>query len=106
MEILGVKYPNINAKLKAKYSKKINQEDLKDVIKQNNFKSAVLLLKSKNQKFKDIDENTDRLEIEQKLEEELIENIKEIYKLLDQNDQKEVSDILQIFEIKCIKSIL
>lgn len=105
MQILGIEYPNINSKLKGKYAKRINVSDLEDVVKQNNFKSAILLLKSKDEKFKNIDESIDRLEIEQMLEEQLIESIKEISKLLNNKDEEEFREFLQIYEIKCIKSI-
>lgn len=82
MEILGLKYPNLNSKLKGMYSKRITKTDLEDIIKQNSLKSAVLALKSKSDIFKNADENIDRLEIESLLEEEQINDILKIKKLL------------------------
>ena len=105
MEILGVKYPNINAKLKGMYAKRITKTDLSDLIKQNNLKNAVLLLKSKSNIFKNADENIDRLEIESLLEEDQIEDILKIKRLLGKKDEEIFDLFLLQYEIKCIKSI-
>ena len=82
MKIIDVKYPNLNAKLKGMYAKRITKTDLEDVIKQNNFKNAVLLLKNKSEVFKNTDENIDRLEVESLLEEDEIQDIKKKKKLM------------------------
>ena len=105
MEILGVKYPNINAKLKGMYAKRITKLDLEDLIKQNNLKNAVLLLKSKCEIFKNSDENIDRLEIESLLEEDQIKDILKIKKLLENKDMKIFELFLLQYEIKCVKSM-
>lgn len=105
MEILGVKYPNLNAKLRGMYAKRITKTDLEDLIKQNNLKNAILLLKSKSDIFKNSDENIDRLEIESLLEQDEINDILKILKLLDKDD-KEILDLFLLqYEIKCVKSI-
>ena len=105
MITLGVRYPNINAKLKGMYAKKITKEDINDVIKQNNFKNAVFLLKNKYEIFKNADENIDRLEIEELLEESLIKEIKRIENLLNKRDKKLFELFILQYEIKCIKGI-
>ena len=105
MEILGVKYPNLNAKLKGMYAKRITKSDLEDLIKQNNLKNAILLLKSKCDIFKNADENIDRLEIESLLERDQINDILKIQKLLDKKDEEIFEMFLLQYEIKCIKSI-
>ena len=105
MKTLGVKYPNIKAKLKGMYAKRISKLDLEDIIKQNDLKNAVLLLKSKNELFKDSDENIDRLEIESLLDKSQIVDIKKILKLLNNKDKKQFEFFLLQYEIKCIKSI-
>lgn len=106
MEIPGVKYPNVNAKLKGMYAKRISKTDLEDLIKQNSLKNAVLMLKNKNEIFKNSDENIDRLEIESLLEESQINDILKIQKLLNDKD-KEIFDMFLLqYEIKCVKSIL
>ena len=105
MEILGVKYPNLNAKLKGMYAKRVTKTDLEDVIKQNNLKNAILLLKTKCDIFKNCDENIDRLEIESLLEKDQINDILKIRKLLGESD-KEIFDMFLLqYEIKCVKSI-
>ena len=105
MEILGVKYPNVNAKLRGMHAKRISKTDLEDLIKQNNLKNAVLLLKEKSDIFKKADENIDRLEIESLLEEDQINDIVKIRKLLSKNDLELFEMFLLKYEIKCIKSI-
>lgn len=105
MDILGVKYPNINAKLKGMYAKRITKSDLEDLLKQSNLKNAVLLLRSKCEIFKEVDENIDRLEIESLLEENQIEDILKILKLLKEKDKELFQIFLLQYEIKCVKSI-
>ena len=105
MEILGVKYPNLNSKIKGMYAKRITKNDLEDLIKQNNLKNAILLLKSKCDIFKNADENIDRLEIESLLEKDQINDILKIQKLLDNTDKEILEMLLLQYEIKCVKSI-
>ena len=105
MIVFNVKYPNLNAKLKGMYAKRITKTDLEDIIKQNNLKSAVLLLKNKSEIFKNVDENIDRLEIESLLEENQIQDIKKIQYLLNNDDKEKFEFFLLRYEIKCVKSI-
>ena len=105
MEILVIKYPNLNAKLKGMYEKRISKSDLEDLVKQNNLKNAILLLKSKYDIFKNSDENIDRLEIESLLEKDQINNILKIKKLLNKKDTEIFEMFLLQYEIKCVKSI-
>ena len=105
MEILGIKYPNLNAKLKGMYEKRISKSDLEDLVKQNSLKNAILLLKSKYDIFKNSDENIDRLEIESLLEKDQINNILKIKKLLNKKDTEIFEMFLLQYEIKCVKSI-
>ena len=48
MSISAIKYPSINAKLKGMYAKRLKDDDLQDLAKQNNLKSAVAILKNKS----------------------------------------------------------
>lgn len=106
MKISLIKYPNINAKLKAMYANRLTKENIEDMIKQNSIKNVVLLLKSKSDIFKNSDENIDRLEIEKLLDESLINDILKIKKLLNKEDNKLFDLFLRQYEIKCVKSIL
>ena len=106
MKISLIKYPNINAKLKAMYANRLTKENIEDMIKQNNIKNVVLLLKSKSDIFKNSEENIDRLEIEKLLDESLINDILKIKKLLNKEDNKLFDLFLRQYEIKCVKSIL
>lgn len=105
MEILGIKYPNLNSKMKGMYAKRITKNDLEDLIKQNSLKNAILLLKSKCDIFKNADENIDRLEIESLLEKSQIDDILKIQKLLGNKDKEIFEMFLLQYEIKCVKSI-
>ena len=105
MKIIDVKYPNLNAKLKGMYAKRITKTDLEDVIKQNNFKNAVLLLKNKSEVFKNTDENIDRLEVESLLEEDEIQDIKKILYFLNNKDREKFELFLQKYKIKGAKNI-
>ena len=106
MEISLLKYPNLNAKLKAMYAKRLTKENISDLIKQNDIKNIVLMLKSKSDIFKSIQENVDRLEIEKLLDESLLKDILKIKKLLNKSDNELFDIFLRQYEIKCIKSIL
>lgn len=105
MQIIGIKYPNINSKLKGMYAKKITKDDLEDLIKQSNFKNVVAMLKDKDDIFKNVDENIDRIEIETLLDESLINYINKIMKLLSKKHKYQFKLFLLRYEIKCIKSI-
>lgn len=107
---LIVKYPSLNAKLKGMYSKKISKENLDDVIKQVSLKSTISFLKSKSELFKEVDENADRLEIEQMLEKNLIDDINKILKFMNKKDADDFNYfLLQFFsgtkQIKTISNI-
>lgn len=106
MKSIFLKNPNLNAKLRGMYSKRITKEDIDDLIKQNNVKNVVLLLKSKSTIFKHADENIDRLEIESLLEKSQIDDILKIKHLINKKDGQLFDLFLLQYEIKLIKSIL
>ena len=87
------------------YAKRITKEDLNDVIKQNQLRNVFILLKNKNEIFKNADENIDRLEIESMLDKSQIEDIKKILKLLNNKDKEIFELFLLQYEIKCVKSM-
>lgn len=104
MPISAIKYPSINAKLKGMYAKRLKSDDILDLCKQNNLKSAVAILKNKNTNLKTIDENADREQIEKLLNLEIIYDIEKIVKYLDKNDKKIFDILISKYEIKCIKN--
>ena len=104
MPISAIKYPSINAKLKGMYAKRLKNEDIQDLCKQNNLKSAVAILKNKNINLKEIDENADREQIEKLLNLEIIYDIEKIVKYLDKNDKRIFEILISKYEIKCIKN--
>ena len=106
MRSILIKNPNLNAKLKGMYRKRITKEDIDELIKQNSVKNVVLLLKSKSDIFKNADENIDRLEIESLLEKSQIEDILKIKHLINKKDEQLFDLFLLQYEIKLIKSIL
>lgn len=106
MPISAIKYPSINAKLKGMYAKKLHEEDILDLAKQNNLKSAVAILKSKNPNLKELSENADREEIEKLLNTEIIYDIEKIVKYLDKNDTVIFNLLISKYEIRCIKKAI
>ena len=106
LKISLIKYPNLNAKLKAMYANRLTKENINDIIKQNNIKNVVLLLKNKSDIFKNTQENIDRLEIEKLLDEVLLKDILKINKYLSNKDNSLFVFFLRQYEIKCVKSIL
>ncbi len=103
MPISAIKYPSINAKLKGMYAKKIKNNDIQDLYKQDNLKSVIAILKNKDSNLKDIDENTDRQQIEKILNLEIIYDMQKIVKYLDQNDSRIFNILISKYEINCIK---
>ena len=103
MSISAIKYPSINAKLKGMYAKRLKNDDLQDLAKQNNLKSAVAILKNKSSSLKVLSEDADREEIEKVLNGEIIYDIEKIVKYLDKNDTQIFNLLISKYEIRCIK---
>ena len=103
MSISAIKYPSINAKLKGMYSKRLKNDDLQDLAKQNNLKSAVAILKNKSSSLNVLSEDADRKQIEKVLNGEIIYDIEKIVKYLDKNDTQIFNLLISKYEIRCIK---
>lgn len=103
MSISAIKYPSINAKLKGMYAKRLKNDDLQDLAKQNNLKSAVAILKNKSSSLNVLSEDADREEIEKVLNGEIIYDIEKIVKYLDKNDTQIFNLLISKYEIRCIK---
>lgn len=103
MSISAIKYPSINAKLKGMYAKRLKNDDLQDLAKQNNLKSAVAILKNKSSSLNILSEDADREQIEKVLNGEIIYDIEKIVKYLDKNDTQIFNLLISKYEIRCIK---
>ena len=103
MPISAIKYPSINAKLKGMYAKRLKNDDLQDLAKQNNLKSAVAILKNKSSSLNVLSEDADREQIEKVLNGEIIYDIEKIVKYLDKNDTQIFNLLISKYEIRCIK---
>ncbi len=103
MSISAIKYPSINAKLKGMYAKRLKNDDLQDLAKQNNLKSAVAILKNKSSSLNVLSEDADREQIEKVLNGEIIYDIEKIVKYLDKNDTQIFNLLISKYEIRCIK---
>lgn len=88
----NLKYANINAKLKGMAVKRLSEEDIFNLIKQTDLKSAVYVLKNKLRDLKDLDENSNRTQIEQELEKISKNDIIKIRRLLN-DKEKEFFDL-------------
>ena len=106
MSISAIKYPSINAKLKGMYAKMLKDDDLKDLAKQNNLKSAVAILKNKSSSLNVLSEDADREQIEKVLNGEIIYDIEKIVKYLDKNDTQIFNLLISKYEIRCIKKAI
>lgn len=106
MSISAIKYPSINAKLKGMYAKRLKDDDLQDLAKQNNLKSAVAILKNKSSSLKVLSEDADREQIEKVLNGEIIYDIEKIVKYLDKNDTQIFNLLISKYEIRCIKKAI
>lgn len=100
-----MKYANINAKLKGMYAKRLKENDLQELIHQNNLKSAIIILKSKNLELNELDENATRIQIETTLDKILITDIIKIQKLLGKKDKEIFQAFIEKYKIRCIKAI-
>lgn len=92
MSETNFKYANINAKLKGMAVKRLSEEDIFNLIKQTDLKSAVYVLKTKLNDLNDLDENASRTQIEQELEKISQNDIIKIRRLLN-NKEKEFFDL-------------
>lgn len=106
MSISAIKYPSINAKLKGMYAKRLKNDDLQDLAKQNNLKSAVAILKNKSSSLNILSEDADREQIEKVLNGEIIYDIEKIVKYLDKNDTQIFNLLISKYEIRCIKKAI
>ena len=106
MPISAIKYPSINAKLKGMYAKRLKNDDLQDLAKQNNLKSAVAILKNKSSSLNVLSEDADREQIEKILNGEIIYDIEKIVKYLDKNDTQIFNLLISKYEIRCIKKAI
>lgn len=100
------KYPSINAKLKAMYAQKLKQEDWEDLIKQEHLKDVIVLLKQKMPSLENMKPNAKRIELEQALEQEMINDLQKIEKYLDEAGKKIMNAYLQKYQIRLEKRMI
>lgn len=100
------KYASIIAKLKGMSSKNLNKDDIFNLLKQTDLKSAVYILKNEVGVLKTLDEDADRIKVEQELDKIMINDIFKIIKLLSGNDKEIFYAYIEKYEIKCIKTVI
>lgn len=100
-----IKYPSINAKLKGMYSKILSKEDLEELQKQKTIKDAIIFLNSKTKKLEDISINAKRIELESKLDNLIIEDIKKIYRVLDKKSRVVLDAYILKYKLKILRVI-
>ncbi len=100
-----MKYGNSKAKLNGMYAKRLKKSDLQELIHQNNLKSAILILKTKNIELNELDETARRIQIETALDKILITDIVKIKRLLGKKDKDILIQFIEKYKIRCIKSI-
>lgn len=100
-----MKYGDSKAKLNGMYAKRLKKSDLQELIHQNNLKSAILILKTKNIELNELDETARRIQIETALDKILITDIVKIKRLLGKKDKDILIQFIEKYKIRCIKSI-
>lgn len=100
-----MKYGNSKAKLNGMYAKRLKKNDLQELIHQNNLKSAILILKTKNLELNELDESARRIQIETTLDKILITDIVKIKRLLGKKDKEILIQFIEKYKIRCIKSV-
>lgn len=91
--------PDVNAKLKARYSKTLNRNDLENLMKQNNIKDAIILLKSKIEGLDKLEINANRVELEKSLDSIVETDLKVIKKYLSNSGIKILEAYLMKYKI-------
>lgn len=99
-------YSSINAKLKGMSSYKLDKEDLYELLRQNNLKSAIHVLQSEFYILDNIEDDAQLVDVEQELDILLIADIKKIDRLLSGNDKKMFETYILKYKLKCIKNVL
>lgn len=100
-----MKYGNSKAKLSGMYAKRLKKSDLQELLHQNNLKSAIMILKTKNLELNELDESARRIQIETVLDKILIADIVKIKRLLDKKDKEIFERFIEKYKIRCIKSV-
>lgn len=100
------RYPGINSKIRGMYAQNLSYDDLNELIRQKDLKSAVYFLKNELDSLKNIDDNSARDDVEKSLDLIFINDIRKIYRLLSNKGKELFMQFLLKYEIKCVKSVL
>lgn len=100
------RYPSINAKIKGMYAQNLSSDDLNELIRQKDLKSAVYFLKNELEILKNIDDNSDRADVEKSLDLIFINDVRKIFRLLSNKGKEFFMQFILKYEIRCIKSVL
>ncbi len=100
-----LKYPALSAKIKGMYAKHFNKTDIEELLRQNNLKDAIYILKTKFPSLENINENMHRREIEQELNNLFIVDILKISKYLNKKEKEILMQFISKYEINCIKNV-
>lgn len=106
MELSIIKYPAIDAKLKAMYSRNLSKEDILELSRQPDIPSVISTLKNKFEPLEQIKDKATRVEIEDSLDKVLIKDISKIQIYLTKHEKNIVFQFVSKYEIKCLKSAL
>ena len=104
--INSLKYPSLVAKLKGMKAKNLTKTDIEDLLKQNNLVSVNNILKQKNYHLSGLEDNFDRIKIENELNKILIDDIEKIYKYLSSKDKERLRIYVSEYEIDILIRIL
>ena len=106
MSMPDFKYASLNAKLKGMNAKNLNKEELFDLIKQNNLKSAIGILKQEFKQIENINDDIDRMQLEEELDRIIINDINKILKYLNDKEKEIFYLYISKFELRCIEQVV
>lgn len=87
------------------YAKKLQKEDLEDLLKQNQMKDAIVVLKGKLESLEKLEVKANRIELEQALDNILIEDIKKIDRLLEGKAKEIFKAYILKHKMRCLKTV-
>ena len=100
-----LKYPAINAKLKAMHSKILNKEEYEELIKQGHLKDVIYFLKNKFYILENINENMHREQIEKELNNLFIVDVIKLNKYLNKSEKNLYMSFISKYELNCVKNV-
>lgn len=96
---MNLKYASLNAKLRGMKAKKLNSRNQEELLKQENLKSAIIILKENVEELKNLSEKASIIELENEIKRIELNDITKIIKLLSDKDKEFIKVFMSKYEI-------